>query len=134
MADTIFALSSGSLPSGVAIIRLSGQLAKTVGEQMTGGVLAPRLAGLRRFADPVNDQAIDEGLVLFFPAPNSFTGEDVVEFHCHGGVATVSAMLDVLGGQKGLRPAEAGEFSRRAPFVMLLFITCDFLVCSCCKL
>lgn len=111
--DSIFVLSSGSLPSGVAVIRVSGPHVRAVVEVVSGGVPASRRAVLRRFYD-ADGAVIDRGLVLFFGAPASFTGEDCAEFHLHGGKAVVQAMLRRLGAIAGLRLAEAGEFTRRA--------------------
>lgn len=114
MPDTIFALSSGALPSGVAIIRLSGVLAKQVARQMTGlSSFGPKLV-LSDICDPQTNTVLDRGLVCGFTGPHSYTGEDVIELHCHGGRATVSAILTCLGDQLGCRPAQAGEFSKRA--------------------
>ncbi|MEM9732444.1 MAG: tRNA uridine-5-carboxymethylaminomethyl(34) synthesis GTPase MnmE [Pseudomonadota bacterium] len=111
--DTIFALSSGALPSGVAIIRLSGPQAFATLESLTGKSFAPRVARLSALKDD-QDQMLDEALCLAFKAPHSFTGEDVVELHCHGGRATVDAVLAHLVSLPNHRMAEAGEFSRRA--------------------
>lgn len=111
--DTIFALSSGGLPSGVAVIRLSGPGSRAAVEQLCGSVPPSRRASLLSIRDG-NGERLDEGLVLFFPAPNSFTGEDCAELQIHGGRATVKAVLAALGSLEGLRAAEAGEFSRRA--------------------
>lgn len=111
--DTIFALSSGSLPSGVAIIRLSGPQCRLAVEATCGRIPAPRHASLLPIRDR-NGVLLDEGLILFFPGPASFTGEDTAELQIHGGRATVKAVLSALGDLPGLRPAEAGEFSRRA--------------------
>ena len=111
--DTIFALSSGRLPSGVAIIRLSGPHVCSVLESMVGSVPVPRSASFMKMRSRSGD-LIDHGLVLFFVGPQSFTGEDCAEFHLHGGVATVAACLSALGLIGGLRAAEAGEFTRRA--------------------
>jgi tRNA modification GTPase len=108
--DTIMALSSGSLPAGVAVIRLSGPLVRTALEAMAGGVPNPRLMSLRHIGQ---SKRLDQGLVAFFPAPNSFTGEDCAELQVHGSPAGVKAILNDLRGQ-GLRLAEAGEFTRRA--------------------
>lgn len=112
--DTIYALSSGSLPAGVAVLRLSGSqavsaLLKLVGENIP----APRMAGLRTIRNRNND-AIDQGLVFQFPAPHSFTGEDCVEIQVHGSRAVVDAIFAELDTISGVRPAEAGEFSKRA--------------------
>lgn len=111
--DTIFALSSGGLPSGVAIIRLSGPQSFAAIEQLCGRVPSPRRATLLSIRNR-NDENLDEGLVLYFPAPHSFTGEDCAEVQIHGGRATVKAVLSALASLDGLREAEAGEFSRRA--------------------
>jgi len=111
--DTIFALSSGSLPSGVAIIRLSGPHCRFAVEAICGRVPSPRHASLLPIRDR-NGLLLDEGLVLFFPGPASFTGEDTAELQIHGGRATVKAVLATLSDLPGLRAAEAGEFSRRA--------------------
>lgn len=112
--DTIYALSSGGLPSGVAVIRLSGSATGDVLRSMTGGSLPPpRQLGLRNLTDAA-DNFLDRGLVVFFPGPMSFTGEDCGELHVHGGRAVVAAVLNALGQQEGLRQAVAGEFTRRA--------------------
>ncbi len=110
VGDTIMALSSGALPAGVAVIRISGPLVRTSLETLAGGVPAPRKMALRHIG---SDRRLDQGLVAFFPAPNSFTGEDCAELHVHGSLAGVKAILAALRAQ-GLRLAEAGEFTRRA--------------------
>ncbi|MCT4655623.1 MAG: tRNA uridine-5-carboxymethylaminomethyl(34) synthesis GTPase MnmE [Cohaesibacter sp.] len=112
--STIFALSSGAVPAGVAVFRLSGPQAKSVMNSLVESEPKPRDAALRLIRDPRNGELIDQALVLYFPAPHSFTGEECVEFHCHGGRAVVQAMLDVMGSFSDCRLAEAGEFSRRA--------------------
>ncbi len=114
MSDTIFALSSGALPSGVAVIRLSGPATQAAVTRLCGAVPAPRKASVRQISDPGNGDVLDEALVLFFKGPASFTGEDVAELQCHGGGAVVARILSVLSELEGLRPAEAGEFTRRA--------------------
>lgn len=111
--DTIYALSSGNPPAGVAVIRVSGRDVRNAVEALAGTVPQPRRASLRSIRDR-NGSILDEGLVLFFPGPNSFTGEDCVEFHVHGGRATVMAVLVSLSSLEGLREAEPGEFTRRA--------------------
>ncbi|MGV3549774.1 tRNA uridine-5-carboxymethylaminomethyl(34) synthesis GTPase MnmE [Rhizobium sp.] len=111
--DTIFALSSGGLPSGVAVVRLSGPRALSVAEMLAGRLPAARQSSLR-WIRTRNGDPIDQGLVLIFPAPSSFTGEDCIEFQLHGGRAVVAALLRELESVDGLRHAEAGEFSRRA--------------------
>jgi tRNA modification GTPase len=112
--DTIFALSSGRPPAAIAVVRLSGPRARTALEQMLGRVPEPRRASLARLRDPVSGEVVDEGLALWFPAPNSETGEDMAELHVHGGRAVIAAVLAALAKLAGLRPAEAGEFTRRA--------------------
>ena len=113
VADTIFALSSGGLPSGVAIIRISGPETRNAVTSLCGHVPSPRRASLLSIRDR-NGEKLDDGIILFFPGPNSFTGEDCAELQIHGGHATVKAVLTSLGELQGLRGAEAGEFSRRA--------------------
>lgn len=110
--QTIYALASGHLPAAIAIIRMSGPLAGGVVERLCGRLPAPRLACLAtlRAAD---GSAIDRGVVLWFPAPHSATGEDVAEFHLHGGRAVVAALFEAFRRIEGLRPAEPGEFTRR---------------------
>jgi tRNA modification GTPase len=114
--DTIYALSSGRLPSGVAVIRLSGPHVRACLTAMLGALPEPRRAKLSAI-HAADGNVLDVGLVLFFPAPASFTGEDCAELHLHGGLATVSACLSALGAREGMRPAEAGEFTRRAFFM-----------------
>jgi len=111
--DTIFALSSGRLPSGVAVVRISGPKVRFVLETIIGSIPAPRYAAYKLFRDR-NGDSVDRGLVLFFPGPNSFTGEDCAEFHLHGGKAVVEKLLSEMGELPGCRIAEAGEFTRRA--------------------
>ncbi|MFQ5773825.1 MAG: tRNA uridine-5-carboxymethylaminomethyl(34) synthesis GTPase MnmE [Kiloniellaceae bacterium] len=112
--DTIFAMSSAPGRAGVAVVRISGLDAGRALEALAGARPPPRRARLARLADPRSGETIDQGLVLWFPGPRSFTGEDVAELHLHGGRAVVAAALDALGAVPGLRPAEAGEFTRRA--------------------
>ena len=112
---TIFALASGAGRAGVAVVRVSGPAVPRVLEAMAGEVPPPRRAVLRTLRHPVTGVALDRALVLRFEAPASFTGEAVAEFHVHGGRAVVAAVAEALvacGG--GVRPAEAGEFTRRA--------------------
>ncbi|MCP8895854.1 tRNA uridine-5-carboxymethylaminomethyl(34) synthesis GTPase MnmE [Shinella daejeonensis] len=111
--DTIFALSSGGLPSGVAVIRISGPATGAVLETICGQIPPARQATLLSIRNR-NGERLDRGLVLFFPGPASFTGEDSAELQVHGGRATVKAILDALSDLPLLRAAEAGEFSRRA--------------------
>ncbi len=111
--DTIFALSSGAPPAGVAIIRMSGPRVRFGLETLIGAVPEPRRVCLRSLKSP-RGELLDQGLVVFFAAPASFTGEDVAELHVHGGRAVVMAVLEALSAIDGFRPAEAGEFTRRA--------------------
>src|SRR3984893_902207 len=112
--DTIFALSSGRPPAAIAVIRVSGPRAGAALHALIGRLPPPRHATLVRVCDPGNAEVIDEGLALWFPGPNSETGEDVAELQIHGGRAVIAATLAALGKLPGLRPAEAGEFTRRA--------------------
>jgi tRNA modification GTPase len=113
--ETIFARSTAPGKAGIAVLRLSGPRAGAVLSDLTGRALpSPRMASLATFRDPGNGQAIDQGLALWFPAPASFTGEDVVEIHCHGSRAVVAEFYRILSETEGCRPAEAGEFTRRA--------------------
>lgn len=113
--DTIFALSSGRPPCAIAIIRLSGPEALSAVRAVTGRDLpAPRQAALRHFRDPLTGELIDEGLLLWFPAAASVTGEPLVELHCHGSLAVVRDLQACLAGLPGLRAAHAGDFTRRA--------------------
>lgn len=111
--DTIFALSSGGLPAGVAVIRISGDAAFETARALVGELPSPRFAALRSIRSR-NGDLLDQGLVLAFPQPHSFTGEDCVELQIHGGKAAVAAVLAALGKFPWTRMAEAGEFSRRA--------------------
>jgi tRNA modification GTPase len=112
--DTIFALSSGRPPAAIAVVRISGPRARFALETMTGKLPEPRKATLARVRDPGSDETIDEALALWFPGPNSETGEDVAELQLHGGQAVVAAVIGALGRLEGLRMAEPGEFTRRA--------------------
>jgi tRNA modification GTPase len=113
MADTIFARASGAGRSAVAVLRLSGPQAAAVLARLAGRLPVPRRASLRRLRAPEDGQVIDEALVLWFPAPGSYTGEDAAELHLHGGPA-VAAGVEAALLALGCRPAEAGEFTRRA--------------------
>jgi tRNA modification GTPase len=110
--DTIAAIATPPGRGGVGIIRISGPAAAEIGKRLSGVLPAPRRAVLARFGN-IHGEALDEGLVLFFPGPHSFTGEDVIELHGHGGPVVLDLLLQsVLAA--GARHAEAGEFSRRA--------------------
>ena len=112
-ADTIVALASGVGRAGIAVIRMSGPGVRFGLETIAGGVPAPRMAVLRRLRKPGSGELLDEGLVLFFEGPSSFTGEDVGELHVHGGRAIVADVMDTLLALAGFRPAERGEFCPR---------------------
>lgn len=112
---TIFALASGGAPAGIAVVRISGAGAGGALRKLCGRDLpTPRYLQRVRLINPQNREALDDGLAIWFPAPHSFTGEDVAEFHIHGGRAVVAGVLDALGREAGLRIAEPGEFTRRA--------------------
>ncbi len=113
-SDTIAALSSGRPPAAVAIVRTSGTRSFAVAERLAGKLPSARQASLRPLTDPRDGSLIDEALVLRFDAPRSATGENIVEYQCHGGRATVDALLEALLTEPGLRLAEPGEFTRRA--------------------
>jgi len=113
-ADTIVALSSGGLPAAIAVVRTSGPAALAAARAVAGRAPAPRRASLRNLRDPGEGALIDRGLVLFFPGPDTATGEDIVEYQCHGSKAVVAALIAILLKQPGMRPAESGEFTRRA--------------------
>lgn len=112
--DTIYALSSGLPPAGVAVIRLSGPHCRFALETMHASIPEPRKAVVRKLFSAGSGLLLDEALVLYFKAPASFTGEDVIELHCHGGRAVVEAVLRELSLIDGLRLAEPGEFTKRA--------------------
>ena len=111
--DTIFALASAPGKAGISIVRLSGPLAINVAEKLTKSKLKEKQPNLRVIYDSDN-HFIDQALILIFRKPYSFTGENVVEFHLHGSSAVVSSVIKLLGNFKGLRSAEAGEFTRCA--------------------
>ena len=113
-SDTIFALSSGRPPAAIAVVRISGPQAGAALRALIGKIPEPRRAALARVRDPASGEIIDEALALWFPGPASETGEDTAELQLHGGRAVISAVLAALGRIAGCRPAEAGEFTRRA--------------------
>jgi tRNA modification GTPase len=113
VTDTIFALSSGQPPAGIAVVRISGPRADAALKTLSGRLPEPRHASLVTLRD-TESEILDRALVLRFPGPSSVTGEDMAELHLHGGRSVVSAVLCVLGGMEGLRQADAGEFTRRA--------------------
>ncbi len=112
--DTIYALASGQGRAAIAVLRISGTHVRNIVAALVGKQPEPRRAHLVTFKDPNSGAPLDQGLVLFFPGPASFTGEDCAEFHVHGGSAVVAAMIQALADFENTRPAEAGEFTRRA--------------------
>lgn len=112
--DTIFAPSTAPGRAGIAVVRISGRQAGEALRALSDIVPEPRRARLAALKHPVSGELLDRSLVLWFPGPHSVTGEDVAELHLHGGRAVLAAVLGALGGMPGLRPAEAGEFTRRA--------------------
>jgi len=110
--DTIVAQATPAGSGGVAIVRVSGADVETLGKTMLGELPAARTAQTTTFTDR-DGEAIDRGIALYFPAPASFTGESVLELHCHGGPMVVAALIDACVGL-GARHAEAGEFTKRA--------------------
>ena len=112
---TIFALSSGPGLSGVAVIRISGEETSSILKLLTKKDLpSPRVATLSKIIDSNNSELIDEALVLWFPGPNSYTGEDMAEFHVHGSMAVIKAIHKALEDTKKCRIAEPGEFTKKA--------------------
>lgn len=112
-SGTIYALASGRPPAAIAIVRVSGPSAHDAALRLAGALPVPRQAALRSFRGS-DGALIDQGLLLRFDGPASSTGEDLVEFHIHGGRAVADAILSALGSIEGLRLAEPGEFTRRA--------------------
>lgn len=112
--DTIFALSSGRPPAAISVIRVSGPLAHEAGVRMAGTLPDARTAAVRELRHPGSGELLDEALVLRFDGPVSSTGEDILEFQCHGGRAVVDSLLAALESIDGLRLAAPGEFTRRA--------------------
>ena len=111
--QTIFALSSGKPPTAIAIVRVSGPEASRVLGALSKKIIHPRIATRALLADD-SGEAIDDAVVLWFPAPASATGEDVAEFHIHGGRAVLAALTTTLAKFENVRPAEPGEFTRRS--------------------
>src|SRR4051812_29904341 len=115
MADTIFAPATAPGRAGIAVVRVSGPAAAAACRALTGRAPPePRRAVLRRIVDPANQEILDDALVLWFAAPASETGEDVLELQLHGAPAVVGAVVEALGALAGCRLANPGEFVRRA--------------------
>src|SRR5687767_12762536 len=113
MSNTIFALSSGAPPAGIAVVRVSGSGARDALEQLAGRVPAPRRASTAVLRNSEGLE-LDRALILWMPGPATATGEDTAELHLHGGRAVVAAVEQALATIPGLRRAEPGEFTRRA--------------------
>ncbi len=118
MNETIFALSTGLLPAAIAIVRVSGPKSRDTLELLTGSIISPKKMVLRNLNDPFVSESdytkLDSAMVVWFPAPSTYTGEDLVEFHLHGGRSVVNDVLETISKIPGLRPAERGEFTKRA--------------------
>ena len=112
--DTIVALSSGRPPAAIAVVRTSGPTAFDAAERLAGRLPPARQASLRRLINPQDGRLIDEAIILRFDSPASATGENILEYQCHGGRATVDALISALLEMPGIRLAEPGEFTRRA--------------------
>lgn len=113
-ADTIFALASAPGRAGIAVVRISGDKTGKALSRLGCKTPPPRRATRVKLIDPITKELLDDALVIWFPAPRSFTGEDVAELHLHGGRAVVDGVMAALAAIGGVRPAEAGEFTRRA--------------------
>ncbi len=112
---TIYALSTGPGVSGIAVIRVSGKKTSEVVKKLTGsGLPPPKVATLKKFNKNGGKELIDEGVIIWFPGPNSYTGEDLAEFHVHGSRAVIKAMHLAISKIKNCRLAEPGEFTKRA--------------------
>ncbi len=112
--ETIFALSSGVGKCAVSVIRISGAKSLRILESMTSCPVRPRVAQLTNLRDPASGEIVDQGLAIWFPGPNSFTGEDLLELQLHGSRAVIAKVFSILRQTPGVRTAEPGEFSRRA--------------------
>jgi tRNA modification GTPase len=113
-SDTIYALSSGAGRAAVAVIRISGGNASVILVRLSGSLPAARQLALRTLSDPGTGEVLDRAMLAWFPGPASFTGEDCAELHLHGSPATLAAVMNILSASPGVRPAEPGEFTRRA--------------------
>ena len=113
-SDTIFALSTGVGKSAIAVVRISGPEARPILNIISDARLSPRRTELATIFDPVSREAIDRGIVIWFPGPKSFTGEDCAELQVHGSRAVVAAIARILAALPNVRPAKPGEFTRRA--------------------
>ena len=114
VGDTIVALSSGRPPAAIAVVRTSGPAAFAAAERLAGPLGTPRIAHLKALRDPHDGSLIDRAILLCFAAPDSATGEDIVEYQCHGGKAVIAALIAALASLDHVREAQPGEFTRRA--------------------
>ena len=113
-SDTIYAVSSGPGKAGIAVIRMSGPQAGEAVRALAGGLPKSRQAVVRTLSEPRSGEVLDRAVLLWLPGPKSVTGEDVAEFHVHGSAAVIAGLFAALNTIRGLRPAEPGEFTRRA--------------------
>ena len=111
-SNTIVAISTAPGAGGIGVVRVSGPLALEIGQKISGAILVPRIANFHNFKD-LNGTLIDQGLILFFSAPHSFTGEDIIELQCHGGTVVTQSILN-LCLKNGANLAEPGDFTKRA--------------------
>ena len=112
---TIYALSSGPGVSGIAVIRISGKKTSEVIRNLTNGELPPpRVATLKKINNINTSELIDEGIILWFPAPNSYTGEDMAELHVHGSISVINSIQKEISNIDECRLAEPGEFTKLA--------------------
>jgi tRNA modification GTPase len=113
-SDTIYALSSGAGRAALAVIRISGRQTSFLLTSLAGSLPPPRRLALRTITDPATGDVLDRAMIAWLPGPASFTGEDCAELHLHGSPAILSAVMQCISAIPGVRPAEAGEFTRRA--------------------
>ena len=111
-SNTIAAISTAPGAGGIGVVRVSGPLALEIGQKISGAILVPRIADFHNFKD-LNGTLIDQGLILFFSAPHSFTGEDIIELQCHGGTVVTQSILN-LCLKNGAKLAKPGDFTKRA--------------------
>ena len=112
--STIYALSSAEGKAGVSVIRISGNKSSEVINKLGGTTSYPRVAKITKLVDPDNGEIVDKAIAIWFPGPNSFTGEDTVELFVHGGRAVIDKIFDILARLNGLSFAEPGEFTKRS--------------------
>ena len=110
---TIYALSSGPGISGLAVVRVSGSQSKVIMDSIIEGDIKPRVATLKKIRKINSREVIDEGIILWFPGPKSYTGDDMLEFHVHGSRAVIDALLNEISKIEKCRVAEPGEFTKK---------------------